>query len=565
MQMRDRDLDKILMDKLNQIAITQAEGAWAAFERRYDSEKDFETLAEEIHFDNQVSEKSKHIKSSTSSHWPLLQNDLAIIDKRRMAVWHYKAMETLLVCFMIYATSLVPHEMLFKEISPTPKKIHNPYEYASANKKTSTKPFTGSNYRNNVNLPNNKVHSEISIVGFLTETDNLPQYVDENVVVASTNNIAHSNNVGMLNDEIRHKNEVDDLQSDILKSGASNPMESASIQSVLTQDNSNVVDANFVPTTSDAIENYPVLKEIVSSSATVNEGPNHEKSPVAELTGQVSRQETNLNIDLLPFITPNPASEYALSFPIAFVEIKPVDRYVLSLWASRDINMINTPFDKIYSIASYQKEALNYSFGANISRKRGKIDVSTGVEYAKRTYQPKPFTEKYGTADTYYFESSLNKISYDIVSVPLKIKYDFLSNNKWNAYLMAGAALSMIVDAKYEIWEEIIHESPSDFSLSQSNSPRLESKNFIKGIGNFDSNISTLENKNGIFSSSFNDNYFASLTFGIGIEKKLSPLSSIYIEPSYQRHVLSSDIGIGPNKDKIHTSSLQLGFRTMLL
>ncbi|HRG42491.1 MAG TPA: hypothetical protein PLC27_13880, partial [Saprospiraceae bacterium] len=59
-------------------------------------------------------------------------------------------------------------------------------------------------------------------------------------------------------------------------------------------------------------------------------------------------------------------------------------------------------------------------------------------------------------------------------------------------------------------------------------------------------------------------NYFASVGFGFGIEKNISKNVSLYVQPSYQRHILSSDLGIGPNKDRIHTSSLQFGVKSVL-
>lgn len=78
---------------------------------------------------------------------------------------------------------------------------------------------------------------------------------------------------------------------------------------------------------------------------------------------------------------------------------------------------------------------------------------------------------------------------------------------------------------------------------------RLEKKPFIDGI---------------LAGENIKENYFASIGFGFGIEKKICSHTSIYIQPSYQRQILSADIGIGPNKDKIHTSSLQFGVKTLL-
>jgi len=157
-------------------------------------------------------------------------------------------------------------------------------------------------------------------------------------------------------------------------------------------------------------------------------------------------------------------------------------------------------------------------------------------------------TEAYGQFADHYFEKSLQKISYDIANIPLNFKYHFINQTNWGAYLMAGVALNLILDAKYDINETLRQGKPpvGRFTPEQA---RLDEKPFITGILNGDN---------------FKDNYFASIGFGFGIEKKILGNTSIYVQPSYQRQILSSDIGIGPNKDKIHTSSLQFGVKTII-
>jgi hypothetical protein len=113
---------------------------------------------------------------------------------------------------------------------------------------------------------------------------------------------------------------------------------------------------------------------------------------------------------------------------------------------------------------------------------------------------------------------------------------------------MAGAALNLVMNASYDVTEAKIlgRPAPDRFIPEE---PRLESKPFIEGL---------------LAGENFKDNYFASVGFGFGIQKKIFNNTSIYVQPSYQRQLLSADIGIGPNKDKIHTSSLQFGLKTVL-
>lgn len=271
--------------------------------------------------------------------------------------------------------------------------------------------------------------------------------------------------------------------------------------------------------------------------------------PGSDQVTDVPAAEVSLNTEILPMIFPQPESEMALVLASPF-DIRKVQsaQVLLSAYASGDINLINTPFDKLYSLASYNKEALNKSFGVAIAHKKGNLELETGLAYASREYQPRIITEPYGQFAGYYFEKSLNKIKYDIASVPLQLKYHILGRSSASIYVMAGVTLNLIAKASYDINEVLISGRPDSGRILEDEA-RLDEKPFIRGVLNGDK---------------LSDNYFVSAGFGVGVETKLSARTSAYIQPSYNRHILSNGIGIGPNKDKIHTSSLQIGIRTAI-
>jgi hypothetical protein len=241
------------------------------------------------------------------------------------------------------------------------------------------------------------------------------------------------------------------------------------------------------------------------------------------------------------------SSEYPRMIPMEFNFPKEKSKYYLGVISSADVNLINTPFDKVYSKASYTREALNHTLGLTISKRNESLEVETGAAYVKRAYQPETIRENLGN-EFFYTQKTFNKIQFDILNLPLNIKYHFINQPKWSAYIMAGAALSLVMNADYAISEVQTLNRPTAGEYVSSES-RLKEKPFIKGLLNNDN---------------LKDNYFASLSFGFGIEKKIGSGTSLYIQPSYQRQVLSSDIGIGPNKDKIHSSSLAFGIKTVL-
>jgi len=281
----------------------------------------------------------------------------------------------------------------------------------------------------------------------------------------------------------------------------------------------------------DITQGYPNLNAPVSEYQSLGI-PNHNKHEVAFLEG----------------VRSHPASEWALIFPWKYAQRRAPATYYLSAYASADVNLISTPFDKLYSIASYTREALNNSYGMHISAKSGDVEVETGIGYASRTYQPEIITEAFGHFGSHYFEKSLRKISFDMACLPATIKYHFIDQPSWSAYLMGDVSLNLIMNATYDIQEILVQGRPAPGRYTPEEA-RLDEKPFTEGLIN---------------GGRLSENYFVTVGFGFGIQKRILKGVSMYMQPSYNRHVLSSDIGIGPNKDKIHTSGIQIGIKTSI-
>lgn len=245
-----------------------------------------------------------------------------------------------------------------------------------------------------------------------------------------------------------------------------------------------------------------------------------------------------------------PESEMAFSMghrlitPVHF----PSTRYYLGGYATADVNLINTPFDKLYSISSYKKEAINHSFGLSFSGKKGQLEWETGLEFVQRKYKPATITETFGQGPDYYFETSLKEIRYTIAGIPFHLKYHFAEQQTWSAYMVTTLQTNLIMDAGYMIEEELKHGRPMP-SRYTPEAPRLEEKPFIKGL---------------LHGESLTKNYYIHAGIGLGMQKSLFQHTSMYMQTSYFRHIISNDIGIGPNKDKIHGTSFQLGIKTLL-
>ncbi|MEZ4911298.1 MAG: hypothetical protein R2774_10595 [Saprospiraceae bacterium] len=249
----------------------------------------------------------------------------------------------------------------------------------------------------------------------------------------------------------------------------------------------------------------------------------------------------------LPSIEHKPQSEYALIVPMQFTTPHQNTKHGLGVWVSKDVNMINTPFDKVYSLASYNKEALSNAVSIFYEQRRGRLALDFGAMYAAKSYSPQQLKETYGAFDGYYFEKSLDRIHYKIGSMYTNMKYDALSYKNLNVFLSGGVQCNVILAAEYNISDDLVHGSVTGRFAQPED--KLSEKTFTRGI---------------LHNASFDESYFVSAGFGLGASYNITKNTSLFLQGGYQRQLFSKDLGIGPNKDKIHTSSLQFGAVTYI-
>lgn len=492
--MNQEGFDHIIKDKLKGYnAGFPPTDVWEAFEQ---ASVQFENKSSDDQFDNVVRDAVADQKVNyNSAHWKLMKAQLKISEERKRTVYISKILEIAAI-FLIFITAF-KWPVYKYPVYPIKANVSTHKSEYAAQEKLMPK------LKNNITPTNTSINQLVSgdlradVVKFHDLTDNMT--VDE--FLANVGAISPTSSLFLTKAE-------NALEADVAATDVMHESEAVYGQDSRIADSENI-DFNL------NIDNV---------------------------------NGSEMSISPLPLIGSNElASEYPMMVPMEFVANKEKSKYYLGVTASADVNLINTPFDKIYSIASYNKEALNNSFGMTLSKKKGMLELETGAIYTKRAYQPEAIREKLEN-DLYYTEKTFSKIEFDIVNVPLNIKYHFINQPKWSAFLVAGAALNLILNANYAISEvQSLHRpAPGEYIAPES---RLQEKPFIRGLLNNDN---------------LKDNYFATLSFGFGIEKKLSQSTSLYLQPSYHRQVLSADIGIGPNKDKIHTSSLTFGVKTII-
>lgn len=487
--MTEHNFDSIIREKLKDVSPPPAGDVWPLFESAMQQSRQAHTPDE--HFDKIVKGKVEGLKPGFNPrHWLELKTLLKTIRERKNTIAMSKIMEVAAILLIVITFDKAAFILENQNRLPArkPSATIPAAEYAEA-------------------LPAGTKNTKLPELSVTTGMQTSPSL---SIKVAPA-------------------------MDDLVHSGTVN-----NVFSSLPDGNTDIAKEMIVVTDTDSSQVFPV-----NTTPAVAVSNAH----VMDVTANEAETRDITSADFLPDIQPRPESEMALILSTGN-EYKPKKKkhLFLSAYASGDVNLINTPFDKFYSLASYNKEALNKSFGLGISSRTGNLEVESGIGYAGREYQPRIVTEQFGQFADHYFEKSLNKIKYDIATVPLQLKYHVLNNSAASFYLMAGATLNLVANATYDISEVLRNGHPQGVRAPNEEA-RLDEKPFNKGLLNGDK---------------LSDNYFVSVDFGIGIEKRVFGNTSLYVQPSYHRHILSNGIGIGPNQDKIHTSSLQIGIKTAI-
>jgi hypothetical protein len=225
---------------------------------------------------------------------------------------------------------------------------------------------------------------------------------------------------------------------------------------------------------------------------------------------------------------------------------KPRTKIWLNGFISADAMLVNTPYDPVYDAPAFNKAAAGFSGGISVSAQRGSVELDAGLSYSSKGYQPQIIRELNGSLEANYVERALTNIIFDMAQANFNIKHHFYKNKKFQLYIMAGSTFNLITYSEYN-FEEKPRSGNGEPLLTPIQTKLLDDKNFEDGA---------LEG-GGLISNS----YFT-LNAGIGLQHNISNKTAIFFQPNYQRHIL--DGGIGPNNDRIHNLSIQIGTKVLL-
>lgn len=228
------------------------------------------------------------------------------------------------------------------------------------------------------------------------------------------------------------------------------------------------------------------------------------------------------------------------------------------MYSAFNWNVIRTPVDPVFGTQSVWIDSTGFSTGLALALRTGLWEFELGGAYQTKSYRPSVPVQQYGTFDILVVET-FHSIHLDIFEIPLTVRRHFLPENpKWDFYLQSGMAANLIMKPIYEIRRKELVSGPSPSAPI-----RAEDLNEVRDVTN-KSQLNSKEFSIGLLDGgALSNNSFYSLTFGFGLERAISSRWNLYMQPGFHLQ-LPTTSGFGPNQDRFHHFSLQLGARANL-
>ena len=216
-------------------------------------------------------------------------------------------------------------------------------------------------------------------------------------------------------------------------------------------------------------------------------------------------------------------------------------------YTSINNNSIKSPKDEIYNLDEHLIYAPGFSVAALYSIEKSKLEFASGLTYSRISYMPYPIKESYQTKMGINV-TSLNNISYDVISVPVITKIHVVKNQDWSMFASIGMQAGLVVNEKYDITDEL------DIPL-----PRPEQAG---GTVEYRSRLSQKDFSPALFNGGkLSDNLIVHGNVGLGVQRHLSDKLCLYLSGEYSYHLVSR---LGPNNDKINVFGFGAGLKFRL-
>lgn len=249
--------------------------------------------------------------------------------------------------------------------------------------------------------------------------------------------------------------------------------------------------------------------------------------------------------------------EYHRSLGLSKDDIKPLNQPHLRFGTAGSVNYdrIITPPTTIEGDSSISDDryAIGYGGGFTIGFEWKRWEIETGMIYMAKKYKPLPIVYLSGNFSQGYYGEGFKSIELNVINIPLHFRYNFLLQNRWRLYALAGGSLQFVSQANYYKADQSSFNFPAPLAPPSGggrNTTSIDDKKVEDGI---------------LEGGSLGDNSYLSANLGLGIERYMSERWSIFAQPTYQHSLYYfNKEGLGPYTDRFHTMSILMGIKIKL-
>lgn len=211
------------------------------------------------------------------------------------------------------------------------------------------------------------------------------------------------------------------------------------------------------------------------------------------------------------------------------------------------------------------KSGIGYGTGISLSWKTGRFELESGLGYFSKTFSPKNTNINIDQVSLSLRELAGNtwqETSYDIISIPVSLRFDIMQRAKWKFYVNTGASMNITPNVIYR-YDQYFGGSGEAFANSLA--PNASS-NAGKRAEEFEANTNS---KNigitGYEPIGTNRNSFINLDLGFGVERSLNDRYALFFQSKYFHKLGNQElIGLENESTLFRSVHLKTGVRISL-
>lgn len=540
--MEDKRLDHIIKEKLERLEDAPYQpDSWDALQERMDAEAD-------MAFDDSVRQKFQHWEAGYQrEHWNLLKEQMDAVAARRL-LYRYKATELVLVLLLLLTIGqLLPsHKVLdtgqhavvaSKAVEAPPSSEQETLAVMDVSSTAVSEAVTKTTYTNtSTHYDNTTLAPKITkpIVGAV---------VDEPKAIAASALVLENEKL----------NSVPPTASSIQEDGttawsqAIEPLESTIEIAGIEQQSTMQRPTITMASEQDEKLSEAVVEQVDALHPMVNKISELEiaflKSDL-RLALQDADREVKVVLPTTDFISP---SQMRISF-----------------MTSANADYIKTPANQSrrLNLAADSTLSFGYSAGLGIGWKQGRTELETGLIYSHKLYNL-PFLYIRGEFSSGYEGERLTHLGFDVLELPIQIKYDVVQRGRWRVYPMVGASMHVVTNEIFK-YERVSEQNFSDV-IGNKGDDASTSKDYGDPVASPASPALAFNHREdeANSTSAFSDSYFT-INGGIGLEYRTTERWSVFMQPTFKYSLSNPEYGIGPYNNVIHNSALLVGVKVGL-